>query len=179
RLVADRHPYAHRTRLGRAREAHEYRIPLRDLVEPGTVAQGAGAPETRDPDIDEPRIRRRERLVGKAHGLHGTGADVFGHDVPSGRQFADKSKALRRAEVDRHAALVPVAAQVIGAHAAVVRAPTADHVTIRSGFDLDDVSTEVPEHHRAKWTGQRTGKIEHLDAAKRQVGRARDVRRQG
>ena len=102
------------------------------------------------------------------------GREVLHHHVAARRQVQEQPPSPRAAQVDRHAALVAVHRQEVGAQAGrrvseVGRPPGARVVAARRPFHLDHVGAHVGQHHRAIGTGQHARRIEHPNPRQRRA----------
>jgi hypothetical protein len=83
-------------------------MPLRDLIEAGTLVIGAVLAEAGDAAIDDARIDLAQRIVIDAEPRFHIGAEVFDDDVGFLRKTLEHLDAPGILQVKRHRALVAV-----------------------------------------------------------------------
>src|SRR5581483_3056707 len=145
--VADRHAgfdgWAARPFAG---DAHDAAHALRDEVEAGAIRVRAGGAEAGDLAINEPAVRRTQRVVAEAEILHRTGTEVFDDDIGRRRHPAKHRLAALALQIERHAALVAVQNHERGRFVVDLRRHHAARVVaVGEFFDLDDVGAHVGE----------------------------------
>ena len=120
--------------------------------------------------VDDARVERLAIVVAQAHALHDAGAEVVDDDVGAGDQRLHLGHVRRIAQIQRHAALVPVQAaedRVVGAGHGFEGG--AAEIARALALDLDDVGAVVAQRLRADRPHHHLGEIDHAHAAQRQV----------
>ena len=155
--VGDRNAGANRALAGQAGDRHQPAHALGDLIEAGPVSIRAGLAEAGNAGINEPRVDLRQRLVVDAKPLLHVRTEILDHDIGLLDHALERGQALRRFEVERHAALVAVQILKIRALA------RAAHLIFDAGrgFDLDDIGAPIGELANAGRARAHAGEVEH------------------
>src|SRR5574337_1204155 len=107
-------------------------------------------PETADRAVHQARIDDLQIAVAQAEFVQDADTKVLDDHIAASRKFTGKGEAAFVFEVEREALLVAIAAQVIGRLPAKKRRPpVARLIADARAFDLDDLSAQVAQHHRA------------------------------
>ena len=154
--IADGNPDAERRRLGRAREPHEPRHPLHDLVVARPLAVRTLLAEAGDTRIDEPWVVAGECLVVDAEPVLDVGAVVLHDHVRPRREPLQDLDAARVLEVHGHAPLVAVEIGRVEEHALAPLAAGPLHA--------EHLGAEVREDLRAGGARADGGEIHHGEA---------------
>src|SRR5688500_13427836 len=143
----------HRRSVALAGHRHPPALSLHDEVVAGTFASGSKAGD-RAPD--ERRFLRAELLVAEVAALERPGTVILDDDVSLSGETLDELAVRREVKVGGNAQLVSVDAEEVGAFAAVIErwSPPSGLVPRAGSLDLDDVGSEIAQHHSTDWTSQ-------------------------
>ena len=129
--------------------------------------------------MDERRVEPTQLVVVEAKAGEATHSEVLDEDVGICEEPPQDRHPVRRLEVQAKRAFVAVDGQVVGRRPCpdIGRAdprgtPAARRIAFRR-FDLDDVSAEVAQKHRAIRAGEDGGAVDHTEARKRTRRRSR------
>src|SRR5207244_10232975 len=101
--------------------------------------------------------------------LGGARPEAVDHDVGARGEATEQLLPFRSPEVDRHALLPPVPAEVHQVHARELpRSDVAEVIAGRGLFDLDDLRAEIGEMHTEE-VGREEGELHDPDAAEERV----------
>src|ERR1700755_2530921 len=109
--IPDRNADARRASVRLSSDAHEAGHALRDLIYARQMAVRPGSAKSADAGVDQPRIARREHLVGQSHLFHRAGLEVFDDDVGDIRHLPHQIEGTFFTKIDADAALVAVDGQ--------------------------------------------------------------------
>ncbi len=155
-----------------AGDAHQAAFSLNHRVVAGFVASRAGLSVAGDRGVHQAWMPRVHRLPAEARAIHRAGLEVFDQHIGLGQQPVEHGPPLRVLEIDRHALLVAIDAEEVGALGADERrAPVARVVALAGVLHLDHARAHVGQHHRAVRAGEHAGEIEHRDARERSCHR--------
>ena len=151
--------------------AHQPADPLGHQVEPAAFGVGSSVAEAGDGAVDEPGVDASQFLVSQPQAFHHARPEVLDHGVGIAGQPLEHGLAGLPLKVDDQAALVAVGGQK-------PRRPVLDEgrshppvvIAAVGLLHLDDVRSQVPQHHRAHGPGQDLGEIEHHHAGQGAVG---------
>ena len=130
-----------------------------------------GLAEAGDRGVDQPRVVARQGRVVEAEPLHHARAEVLDHDVGLRRQLGGEALAVLGLQVEDDALLAAVHRRVVGADAAALRRPLADHVAV-GRLDLHHLGAGVGEHAGAHRPRHDDREVDDLEAGQ---GRRRVV----
>ena len=162
--IGDRDADAHRALPGQAGDRHQSAHALRDLVVAGPVAIGAVLAEAGDAGEDNALVEFAQGVVIDAKPVLHVRAVVFDHHVGLRDHALEGGKALRRLEVEGHAALV--AMQVLEVRPVTRAALRFAFLQARRRLDLDDVGTPIGELADAGRPGTHAREVEDGEAGK-------------
>ncbi len=109
---------------------------------------GPGLAEGRKTGVDDARIDCPNRFEAHAQLVDGAGPEVLGHDIDLRRQPQEQFPAFRLFQIEAQASLVAVLGHELSAFAVGENgAEVAGIVTAADLLDLDDVGTEIGQHH--------------------------------
>src|SRR4029077_91918 len=162
--VEERDAGPHRLATRLAGDGHDAAEGLHQRLVARAVLARAGAPERGDRAVDEPPVDLRQHVLAEPEGLHGAGAEVLDDHVRVLHQPLDHLDGLRRLQVERDAALVPIEEQVRGGLPVLVRRPGARLVAGPGVLHLHDVRAQVGEQRAAPGSGDDAGEIDDADA---------------
>src|SRR5581483_8337033 len=111
---------------------------------------GSAAAETTDGAVDEPWVELLQALGTRAQTLRGAGPEVLDEYVGLMDEAFEHLPIGGALEVERNAALVAVVGLKVRRIAAALVAAVG--IALRA-LDLDDIGTEVGEHHSGAWAG--------------------------
>ena len=150
-------------------QIHHSRLRLGDDVIAWALAIWPGLSVSRYRRVDEPRVDGRQRLVIEAERRDHAGPVILDEDVARARDPLQRVASFRRFEVDDGAALPAVD----GVEARGIAADRAWHHARRvprGRLDLDHVSTEIGEHHRAVRARHHLRDVEDAKTVERAAG---------
>ncbi|MET3249264.1 hypothetical protein ABIE53_006074 [Burkholderia sp. OAS925] len=119
-------------------------------------------------NVDEARVQLRQRGVAEPELVHRSALEVLAEDVRAAQQLVHDFEPARIFNVDGNAFLVAVEG------AEETRTRTAERARAVAGdrLDLDDLRTQVREHHAAGRAHHHVGHLDHAHAA---IGQRRVV----
>ena len=133
---------------------------------------GIGAGKSADGSDHQVRVARAKSIGIDAEASGGGRTVVVDQQVGGGEEPIEIAAAVRRAQVQDHAALVAVhrcevRAAPIG-RVAPPRRPPAPRLVASGWLDLDDVRPQVAEQHRGERTGQHAAEVHDADPVERE-----------
>ena len=145
------HGFAHGSRRAAlwTGQAHQPAHRLDHQIERRPVFQRAFLAEARDRGVYDILVQRSHGRLVQAQPRHHAGPEVLHQHVAFGNQGFDQRAPLGCLEVDRHAFLVPVEQDEIGALAVFVGAEKTGLVANPGHFDLDHFCPEIGKHRSA------------------------------
>ena len=151
-----------------AGQVHDAAHRLDDEIVAGPVRLGTVLAESGDRGVDHPRIAGGDCRVVEAV-LHQTAAlEVLDHHVGAGRQPSRQREIAGLAEVERDAALAPVAGMEIRRRAVGGEGrPPAAGLVARRALDLDHVRAQIRERLADPRTREHPGEFQHLQSGER------------
>ena len=115
--------------------------------------------------VDEPRVcRRQNRLVPQAKTIHHPGPKALDQHVGAFDQSQQHVATSGGLEVQGQAAFIPVDEQEYGAAVALARRIVPRRIAAVRVFDLDHVSAQVGQQHRAERPRQQPREVEDTQA---------------
>ena len=137
------------------------------------AAQAVAVAVAGDAGVHQAGVDFAEAFVGVAEAAHGSRTPVVQQDVGDAEHVLEGALGDRVAEVQGHALLVAVDAEVAGADLGAVGPSTKGIVQARlvaaaGTFDLDDLGSHVGEDHGAEGAGDDVGGVEDAESVERQ-----------
>ena len=108
-------------------------------------------------------VRRREQRVVEIQPREHRRSKARDEHIGGEHELEERLTATRLLEVQCDAALAPIGAEEDGTGAVIVLAESAKGIAGRR-FDLDDVRTEVAQHHGAEGDGHEARELDHSDS---------------
>jgi len=161
--VRERDPNLHRLATGLAGDRHPaaFCLDYKVITEPFALGAeaGDGAPHQLRP------IGKRPRRI-QAVTRQCPAAEVVHDHVGVEHQLGDHLPVSLRREVGGDAQLVAIDAEIVGAFPPCVegRPPSPGVIPGARTLDLDDIGTQIAEHHGAERTSEHACQIEHTEA---------------
>jgi hypothetical protein len=171
--VGDRNTNALNVVGPRTGERHETRLALGDLVVSRPAAFRPVVTEPADRQDDQPRVEFGEPFGREAQSVQHTGPEVLEQDVGPAHHLLERLPALVGLQVQRDRPLVAIRRQEVGGFAFGVlgldegRPPGPGVVPTLGALHLDDVGTEVAQHHGRVGAGERPRQIDDHGAGQR------------
>ena len=159
--VADRQVRPHRRPIGIAGDVAQPAHGLADRAEARLIAVGAGLPEPRQAQHDQPGIFRGQALVTQAPFFQRAGTEILDHDVRIPCHARHDLLAFGSAQIDGHRFLVAVLHIPPQRRALVELAPFAQGIAIRR-LDLDHLGAELGEELSGKGARNELPQLQHL-----------------
>ena len=154
-----------------AGDAHQPAHRLDEQVVAGHGRTGPGA-EARDGRVDHTGVHRCDVGVAEAEAPHRPGREVLDEHVGGRGQLECLGAVRRVTQVQPHRALVAVDRLEVRGRAigGARRTPRAGVVAVCRALDLDDLRTEVTEHHRGVGPGEHAAEVGDADPRQRTRG---------
>jgi hypothetical protein len=173
--VGDRVADAQWRALARARDAHHPGQALDDLVVGRGGLHRTLLAEPGDRRVHQPRVDRRQGLVGEAEPSHDTRPEVLDQHVRPLHQALEDRLAILGLQVERHRSLAGVLRQERSAHLGCVeggvRAQLTGQIASVRHLDLDHVRAHQRQLVRAERPRQDVRQVEDPDAVQRAAHR--------
>ncbi len=172
--VGDRDAHPLRVVGPRARQRHQARLALGDLVVARAPALRPVVAESGDGEDDQLRVALLQLGDPEAEPLEDAGAEVLHQDVGPVDQAQQDLAVGLVLEVEGDGLLVAVGGQEVRRLPGVGpaherRSPAAGVVAVPGCLDLDHPGTEVAEHHGGVRTGQGAGEVDDEHAVERSL----------
>ncbi len=166
RQVSYRQPHPHRRAALLAGDAHRPTHGLEGQVEGRPVAVGALLPVGRDRAADEPRVEGAEARGVTPELGHNAGPEVIPHHVRDADQIVEHLAPFGLRQIQRHALLVPVDGEEVGALPIGKKGRPHDphRVPAVRLLDLQHLRPKVGHQHGAVRPGQHPGEVQHPHA---------------
>jgi hypothetical protein len=152
----------HRSGAGRAGDRHQPAHALGDLVEARPLGVRPVLAEAGNAAEHDALVDLLQRFIVDAETVFHVGAEILDHDVGLFDQPLERGEALRRLQIERHAAFVALKILEVGAFARPARALALGQVGRR--LDLDDIGAPVAQLAHASRAGSDPGQIEDSEA---------------
>ena len=126
---------------------HQASERLQHWVHGRAVGHRAALAETADRDVDDLRLRGRDRVVAETKALDNARAETLHENVGAAQQPPQDRLAAVAFQIQRNCAFAEVDRQREGGLVGVAHAERAAPVTFAEWFNLDDVGAVLGEHH--------------------------------